>query len=320
MEFRLRKKVLFFSILVLILVLLNAWLSRELNPHYPSKYSEVFLPKVNADVVILGACETSQGINPKYLEENHLKVFNFAFAGSGPSFHLRWYKKIFQPNYPRPLYVIYGVHWGMFDATSHPRKLEHDSKYLPLHFLFDDFSDLDALTTLILNRVAFIRERRQLTLRLLGKGREPLVFSRYYNGFVPYARRGRVDRETNNVKPKISKAEVDAFEKLLDEFEKSKIQVILVQVPGYLPAQNFSNIEESTKLINKIAEERRIPFLDYNTKRIPNVNTDPSMFSDWLHLNEKGSDAFSKLLERDIESFLKQKAACDRGPRLEVKS
>jgi lysophospholipase L1-like esterase len=63
------------------------------------------------------------------------------------------------------------------------------------------------------------------------------------------------------------------------------------------------------KLLNRIAEERKIPFLDYDTKRITNINTDPSMFSDWLHLNEKGSDAFSKLLRGDLESVLKEKSA-----------
>lgn len=114
--------------------------------------------------------------------------------------------------------------------------------------------------------------------------------------------------------PKNSEAEIKAFEGLLDEFEKSKIEVIFVQVPGYLPARNGSNIEESMKLINKIAEKRRILFLDYDTKRITNINTDPSMFSDWIHLNEKGSDAFSKLLKGDLEPLLKQRSAGERGP------
>jgi lysophospholipase L1-like esterase len=97
-----------------------------------------------------------------------------------------------------------------------------------------------------------------------------------------------------------------AFEELLDEFEKSKIEVIFVQVPGYLPARDGLNIEESMELINEIAEKRRILFLDYETKRMTDINTDPSMFSDWIHLNEKGSDAFSKLLKSDLESLLRQ--------------
>jgi lysophospholipase L1-like esterase len=139
-----------------------------------------------------------------------------------------------------------------------------------------------------------------------------VVPSKYYNGFIPYGRRGGLDRE-RDITPKNSEAEIRAFEQLLDEFERSKIEVILVQVPGYLPSRSGSNIEESMKLINEIAEKRRILFLDYDTKRITNINTDRSMFSNWVHLNEKGSDAFSKLLKSDLELLLRRGSAEDRG-------
>jgi len=313
MRIRLRKKVLFFSTLALILVLMDFWMNRELNPHYPLQYSEVFHPKVNADVIILGASHATHGINPKYLEEDHLKVYNFSLNGAGPSFNLKWYRKIFQPNYPKPLYVIYGVHWGMFDESWLKRTFEQDSKYFSYHLLFNEFGNLKALKTLILNRFAFIRERRQLTNRLFGKHREVYLLSRYYNGFIPYVRRGGLDKK-RDVKPKNSRAQIIAFEELLDEFEKDKIQVIFVEVPGYLPEREAANISESMELLHKISEERGIFFLDYETKRITNINTDPSMFSDWVHLNEKGSDAFSRLLKSDLDFLPKQRIAKDREP------
>jgi len=313
MRIRLRKEVLFFSTLALILVLMDFWMNRELNPHYPLQYSEVFHPKVNADVIILGASHATHGINPKYLEEDHLKVYNFSLNGAGPSFNLKWYRKIFQPNYPKPLYVIYGVHWGMFDESWLKRTFEQDSKYFSYHLLFNEFGNLKALKTLILNRFAFIRERRQLTNRLFGKHREVYLLSRYYNGFIPYVRRGGLDKK-RDVKPKNSRAQIIAFEELLDEFEKDKIQVIFVEVPGYLPEREAANISESMELLHKISEERGIFFLDYETKRITNINTDPSMFSDWVHLNEKGSDAFSKLLKSDLDFLLQQRIAKDREP------
>ncbi len=295
---------------------MNFWMDRELNPHYPLQYSEVFNPKVNANVIIMGASHTAHGINPKYLEDGHIRIYNFSMDGAGPSFNLKWYKRVFQLHYPKPVCVIYGVHWGMFDESVVQRKIEQDSKYFPYHFLFDEIRRSKELKTLILNRFAFIRERKKFTEQLFRGTRQVVVLSKYYNGFIPYERKGGLDKK-KDITPKSSEAQIKAFEELLDEFEKSKIQVILVQVPGYLPARDSSNIEESMKLINKIAEERKIPFLDYDTKRITNINTDPSMFSDWIHLNEKGSDAFSKLLKGDIESLLKQRVTCDRDPRLE---
>jgi len=313
MSTRSRKKVFIFSILFVILVFMNFWMDHELNPHYPLQYSEAFNPKVNANVIIMGASHTAHGINPKYLEEGDLKIYNFSMDGAGPFFNLRWYKRIFQLHYPKPFCVIYGVHWGMFDERVVQRKIEQDSKYFPYYLLLNEFRRLQAIKTVILNRFAFIRERKQLTERLFQKTRHVVVLSKYYNGFIPYERKGGLEKK-RDITPKNSETQINAFEELLDEFEKSRIEVIFVQVPGYFPARNSSNIEESMKLINEIAEKRKILFLDYDTKKITNINTDPSMFSDWIHLNEKGSDAFSKLLRGDLEFLLKRKTIYDRGP------
>jgi hypothetical protein len=283
-------------------------MDREFYPHYPLQYEEVFSPKVNADLIILGASHATHGINPRYLEVNHLKVYNFSLNGAGPLFNLKWYRKIFRHTYRKPFYVIYGVHWGMFDEGLLQRKLEQDSKYFPLPFLFEEFDDFNTLKTLILNRFAFIRSRKQLAQRLFKKSSDVYILPKYYHGFIPYERRGNLEKK-RDVKPKNNNDQIKAFKELLNDFEKEKIGIIFVQVPGYLPARDPLNIEESMHLLNKIAEERKILFLDYDTKKITSINTDPTMFSDWVHLNEKGSDAFSKLLRGDLDFLLKQKTA-----------
>jgi hypothetical protein len=320
MRMRFIKKGLFLSILIIILVVMNFWMDREGNPHYPLQYEEVFHPKVNADMVILGASHATHGINPKYLEKDHLKVFNFALNGAGPYFYLKWYEKIFQRCYRKPAYVLYGVHWVMFENHTLQRQLEHDSKYFPRYFLFEEFRDLKTMKTLILNQFAFVRERKKLPYRLARlfekhRGGSVYVLSKYYNGFVPYERKGRLDKKKGS-KPQNDIVQIRAFEELLDELGKNKIQVIFAHIPGYLPARDDSDISESIQLIHKIAEERKIPFLDYETERITSINTDPRLFSDWVHLNEKGSEAFSKLLRSDLELLLKQKKTCHETPRI----
>ena len=74
---------------------MNFWMDRELSPHYPLQYSEVFHPKVNANMIILGACDATHGINPRYLETDHLRVFNFSLNGAGPSFTLSGIREYF---------------------------------------------------------------------------------------------------------------------------------------------------------------------------------------------------------------------------------
>jgi len=58
------------------------------------------------------------------------------------------------------------------------------------------------------------------------------------------------------------------------------------------------------KFLKKMAEERGIPFLDYEFERASEINYQSSYFSDVGHLNEKGSDAFSKKLMIDLKEFL----------------
>ena len=320
MRMRFIKKGLFLSILIIILVLMNWWMgrAREGNPHYPLQYDEVFHPKVNADMVILGASHATHGINPKYLEKDHLKVFNFSLNGAMPHFYLKWYRKIFQRFYRKPDYVIYGVHWVMFQNREYQRQLEHDSKYFPRFFLFEEFRDFKGIKTLILNRLTFIRERHWLPQRLadLFKKRQeasPFLISKYYNGFIPYERKGNLNKK-KSVKPQNDIGQIRAFEELLDEFQKNNIQVIFAHIPAYLPSRDDSDISESIQLIHKIAEERKIPFLDYETERITSINTDPSLFSDWIHMNERGSEAFSKLLRNDLDILLRRMGAQQSKP------
>lgn len=309
MNTRTTKKVVFFSILFAILLFMNFRTDREMDPQYPLQYSEALHPKVNADVIIMGPSQAAHGINPKYFETDHLKVFNFSMNGAGPSFNLRWYKKIFQPHYPKPFRVIYGVHWGMFDENFLQRRFEQDSKYFPGELLIQEILDTKSLEelgrvkTLVLNRVGLIRGRVQLADRLFRGESSVYVLSGYYNGFIPYERKGKVDRK-REIRIENSQAQIAAFEELLDEFERNSIEVIFVQAPEYLPARDASDIDKHMQLLNSMAEKRKIPFLDYDTKRITSINTDASMFSDSIHLNEKGSDAFSKLLKDDLEFLL----------------
>lgn len=300
-----KKTVLFFAILLALLILLNQWMERELNPHYPLQYAEAFRPTVHANVIILGASHATHGMNPVYLEEGAFRVYNFSLNGAGPLFNLNWYKKICKPHHPRPLYVIYAVHWIMFDGQLLKRRFEQDSPYFPLPFLLKELKEIESAPGLILNRFALIRERKHLAGRLFGKRfREVYLASKYYNGFIPFERKGALDEE-EGVHPRMDPVQVKAFEELLDEFEQDGVNVIFVHVPGYHPALKHSTPAEGMELLNRISRERSIPFLNYETDRISEINRDPTLFSDSVHLNEKGSGRFSRLLGRDLGNYLK---------------
>ena len=299
----LKKITVFFLLLFFILVLMNYWMDYEPNPHYPLQYDEVFHPKVNADLVILGASQATHGINPKYLESEHLKVFNFALDGAPPSFYLKWYDKIFSHYYRKPSYVIYAVHWVMFDDIIAPRQIENDSRYFPFKFFVKQLRDIKCLQTLLFNRFAFSKHRKQIFYLLVNKKRGRYLKNKYYNGFIPFKEKTKF-RKPADAYPRVNPLQVEAFLQLLNDLQKDGIKVILVHIPGYLYGREARSISKNVQLFKGIAEERKIPFLDYETERISPINTDRDLFADWTHMNEKGSEAFSKLLRKDLEGLL----------------
>ena len=298
-----RKIVLFTLGLFVILFVMNLWMDKETYPHFPLQYDEAFHPKVKADVIIMGASHATHGVQPRYLEIDHLKVFNFAFNGASPLFNLNWFQKVFKPNYPKPSCVIYGVHWVMFDGQFLQRKLEQDSKYFPFQFFLEELRDIRSLGTLLLNRFAFIRERRQILPRLFKKERQGEVYpvSRYYQGYIPFETQRNLEKK-DLANPKIDPDQLKAFEALLNEFERDRIKVIFVEIPDYIPGRDSSTMERNMEVIQKIAKERNIPFLNYETERVTEINYNRNYYVDWAHLNGKGSEAFSKLLRSDFES------------------
>jgi len=300
------KKIAFFLFsLLLILMSMNYWMDYESNPYCPLQYDEVFYPKVNADLVILGASQATHGINPKYLESEHLKVFNFALDGAPPSFYLNWYNKIFSHYYPKPSYMIYAVHWVMFNDVFTPRQIEHDSEYFPFPLFIKQLRDVGSFQTVLFNRFAFSKHRKEVLSMLFEKRKEIYPQAKYYNGFIPFKKRKKLGK-TEVVNPGVNPVQLEAFVQLLNDCERDGIKVIFVHIPGYLYGREAQNILKNVQLIKDIAEKRGIPFLNYETERISSINMNDDLFADWIHMSEEGSEAFSKLLKQDLEVLLKR--------------
>ena len=125
--------------------------------------------------------------------------------------------------------------------------------------------------------------------------------SRYYQGYIPFETQRDLDKK-DLANPRIDPDQLKAFEELLNVFEREGIRVIFVEIPDYIPGRDSSTIEKNMQLIHKIARERKIPFLNYETEKVTEINYTRDYYVDWAHLNGKGSEAFSKLLRNDFET------------------
>jgi hypothetical protein len=291
--------------LLVILILLNRWMGQSVTIHYDLQYEEAVRPRINAPIIIIGSSHATHGINPKYLEDKRFSVYNFALNGGNPVFYLKWYHRILTRYYRRPSHVIYAVDWFMFDDHLLQRQFEHDSKYFPLPLLMAELKESRALKTLVLNRFSLIRERKKLPVLLFKKRKAQDIYpiKKYYNGFVPYESKGNLWK-TKEVNVSHSEQQFEAFEEILDQFKRDNIKVIFVQIPEYISGRHSAGYLKNMEKLDEVARDRNIPFLDYNREKISAINYDTRYYSDWGHLNEKGSETFSRLLKEDLGRIL----------------
>lgn len=127
------------------------------------------------------------------------------------------------------------------------------------------------------------------------------VTSLFYKGYIPWE--VSYPGDAGELSCVDNPEEWAAFELLLDEFQKDNVTVIFVQAPEYCGVTSAMRTQNNEKIL-AIARERGIPFLNYNGEPHCEIRDDPSNYSDWGHLNGKGSTAFSKQLCRDLAEYL----------------
>lgn len=128
------------------------------------------------------------------------------------------------------------------------------------------------------------------------------ITSDFYKGYIPWDigyGGGHSTVGYNN-----NESEWTAFTELLNKFQADGIKLIFVQAPEYISGRTTDDFDRNNERITQIANEYEITFLNYNDELISDINNDYTNFSDWGHLNQKGSAAFSKVLANDIKSLL----------------
>ena len=291
-----------------------------LDYHYEGQFNEMYEQQVGADIILIGTSHITHGVNPKYLEKPGRKFFNFALNGGAPSYYKAWYNNVFKKsNYPKPKAIIYGVEWFMFDDNWLWRRIEMDGKYMreviPVEEIDVKWYDIDGMTTVLFNRIPLIYARDRMPEVFFPKKEEEKpapqrirdsngnITTSYYNGYIPYEwpyNGTSSEQVLCGDNPKV----YEDFISLLDQFKDEGIPVIFVMTPEYIAGRDAVQFDEKLAIIEEIAEKYDIPFLNYNVELYSGINEDSSNFSDWGHLNEKGSTLFSQQLAKDLEPYI----------------
>ncbi|MBJ6723168.1 SGNH/GDSL hydrolase family protein [Geomesophilobacter sediminis] len=270
--------------------------------NYEQAYGKLFKgPKVKN--IIIGSSHAAQGINPKYLSP---EFYNFALDGAGSTFFLKWYENFFLKYQGPPSIVVYEVDWFMFLPKHLTRRIEDDSRYYPNAVLAALLSRGEAdRVSLLRNKYLILNSgilfRKVIRLRNMEADQNTRC-----NGFVAFAHDGSLKPIDPQAFTGFDDSKVRAFKSLIRKMQSGNTRVILVQAPEYVPSWGPVAAPRHNKLLEEIAAQCRVPFLNYNGGLISGINFDRSMFADPGHLNRDGSTRYSKQLNKDMAAVLER--------------
>ncbi|OGR87667.1 MAG: hypothetical protein A3A86_04765 [Elusimicrobia bacterium RIFCSPLOWO2_01_FULL_60_11] len=273
------------------------------------KFSELFMPRVNAELVILGDSRGEFGIDPGCFSHITERAYNFSFSGAKVGFFRDLYFKVLRRHYPKPRVIIYSVFPDIF---ADGRYLSQDSKRFPLDFFLEELaSNSGERRMLFLNRYPVFRNWVQfLWQRRKGIGK-PAAQEGPFNGFVPrggYIQGLELLRMKRGIDPRVMKEGLCAeFEALIVALQADGIKVIFVEPPVYQhPSFDIRpKLEHFEGILKRISKDHGVPYLNYNEELKSPMNDDPLSFHDPSHLHEDAARIFSRTLRRDLEGILK---------------
>lgn len=294
----LKRGSLFAALALTIFLALNARMAAQITEIDELIFQEMLSPQVRANTVVFGSSHSACGVNPRLLEDEQHSVYNFSFHGADPIYYEQW-NRYFQRHYPQPEIILFQADWFLTRQTPFLfREIEQDSDLLPV----SDFGEMVLSTPLLeqkkvwLNRFVLLQNRQRLErLFIPARGSHCLPLEQAYQGFCPTL------CPTTSPGPVVASPSPErraALERITRSWLDLGITVIWVQTPEYLSGRTID--PEYQETLSAMAVELGVPLLNFNTELKSSLNTEPSNFCDWAHLNSKGADLFSEVLAREL--------------------
>jgi hypothetical protein len=306
-----KRTFIFALILIGVFSLLN-WLQTNFNTdpvHYKNQYAAAINTQTKIDGIIIGTSHATHSLRPKLLAQSGINFFNFALNGSNPEINFQWYNEIYLSNSAKPKYCIFTIDFFMFDEKWLWRRFEQDSEYFPKAVFFKQLIQLKPTTTdLIVNRFPFLKYRSQLKSSLkLKQGNLYFNEVNYDRGYISCSSLPDSNKYKAILKFNIDKTQINYFKALVKQMLADGVQLFFVMTPEYgISVKDYQKME-SLKIIEQLADQYKIPFLNYNTTLRSNLNQDSLYFTDWGHMNHFGAGVFSKQIASELKVKISKK-------------
>lgn len=263
--------------------------------------SEYTMWKVDKEIVLIGASETTHGIVPSVLQDSlDMSVYNCGKDGYRFHYQSSMIDGILKRYSPK--LIVWSVSHSFLSKPSE-NDIDRLSNLNPFYHSND-----------YVKRVLDTKgpyEKYKLNSQLYKYNSRLLpyiskIISNDYNfekgGFVPLINKGNVypNKQYSNFEDNLDNEVAVLFSNTLEKCQASGSKVVLL----FPPRLQISNFQSTTqyKELKRIAEKFDIPIIDkfYNHKDFMN---DSTMFKDVGHLNKTGAYRFSSLLSVELNNL-----------------
>jgi hypothetical protein len=310
-----RKTALFVAPLLLLLYPMDYFFSKSLKETSMAQgeyevWNDIFNGSVNADVAIYGSSRAWVHINPEILEDSlNRAAYNLGIDGQNLWMQTLRHQQYLAHN-PYPEMIVHSLDVFTLEPRINDYNNYNNDQFLPYLFWHDYFEDTDLLPPIYDKYDHCVP-----MLRYQNRGMRVLLsmIPHYKKG--PLRTRGlccheatwntdfdKAREERGSYEVVIDSATVALFREYLADCQQKNIQVVLVYSPEYIEGQHFvSNRQELFTLLNDIATEFNLPFLDYSSHE---MCLNRSYFYNAIHLNATGANHFSRILAHDLKPLL----------------
>lgn len=290
----------------------------EAGQFYPSlRWNDYYNSQDSIDVLILGSSHAYRSYNPKIIKQytKNETVFNFGSSGQSPKNGYYVLNEILQKHHPKVL--ILDIYYMVFTPDRELRNRRYNWQYMEYgkgkrDFFWNGFSFEEKVRLIFFPSVIYRRHLKAKLNKLLGRayllGKEGDYIT---NGFVATADTLSLNELKNNNQFDVFKTKLDELaeaqlhylKKMKDRCAEENIQLVLMTSPmPKISVEKIGNYQAFSTFFSNLSTQWNIPFLDYNIKRIEEIEDEFHYYDD-DHLNAAGATIFSEKVAKVIKDL-----------------
>jgi hypothetical protein len=272
------------------------------------KLRTLFLTPNDYDMLFIGTSRCETGFIPGVIDSiTGLRSFNAGVVGSGFQLQeavLRAYLEHSRP----PRFVVINVD---FYALNRENEISHFPRYFPYLSnapLRNGLRKLDPRIPTFRSAapysLTFLNDRYRYAAARGFTGITSSFDRQFQNGFVPAQK--KFPDQFRELKGSYGTQDhqdgIDALKEVIRLCRQERIQPILVAAPSFKGfTDRVPSRHQALGLVSSTAQENGLVFLDYTGQL---MTADTTLFADLNHLNLQGAQQFSRLVGRDLRTYL----------------